>query len=201
MAKELFTIGYSGYPNVEDFINELKQYGIQILIDVRSSPFSAYYENYNKDRLSHSLKQHGIFYFNYAKQFGARQEDLHFYKCGRLDFELFAQSPQFLEGIHSVEKSKASITLMCAEKHPSECHRAILISRAFCDRGHWVKHITPDGMLTQGDIEMELLNKYFPNRNQESLFSEDMMSEEEYIANAYRLKNDEIGFREEDLKT
>ena len=200
MAKELFTIGYSGYPNVEDFIGVLKQNGIQILIDVRSMPYSAYYESYNKDRMSSLLKQNDIYYYHYAKQFGARQENLNFYKNGRLDFELFAQSPQFLEGIQSVEKSKASITLMCAEKHPGECHRAILISRVLNARGHIVKHITPDGILTQKDIENELLDKYFPDRDQESLFSDDMMSEEEYIAKAYRLKNDEIGFKEEDLK-
>jgi len=200
MAEKLFTIGYSGYPTVESFIAELRKYGIQILIDVRSNPFSAYYEIYNKDRLSAALKQAGIYYCNYAKQFGARQEDLHYYRSGRLDFELFAQSPQFLEGIQSVEASTAVIAFMCAEKHPQECHRAILVSRAFSNRGHPVTHITPDGTLTQKDLESTLLDTYFPDRDQETLFSEDVMSEEEYIAQAYRLRNDEIGFKEEELK-
>ena len=44
MAKQLFTIGYSGYKEADDFIKELKNHEIQILIDVRSSPYSAYYE-------------------------------------------------------------------------------------------------------------------------------------------------------------
>ena len=134
MAKQLFTIGYSGFPVIHDFVQALKEYGIQVLIDVRSNPFSAYYEDYNKDKLNCILPKNGIYYFNYARQFGARQEDVSFYKNGRLDFELFSKSKQFLDGVHEVEKSDAVIAFMCAEKHASECHRAILVARAFSDR-------------------------------------------------------------------
>ena len=200
MAKGIYTIGYSGFPDVEDFISALKQHGIQILIDVRSSPFSAYYENYNKDMLAHTLQKNGIYYANYARQFGARQEDRSFYKNGRLDFETFSQSEQFLEGVQSVERSRAVIAFMCAEKHPTECHRAILVTRAFSERGHEIVHIKPGGVtLSQSDIEQELLEKYFPDRAQTSLFEETPKTEAEYIAEAYRLRNDEIGFKLEDL--
>lgn len=204
MAKALYTIGYSGFTEVADFIKTLKQYGVQILIDVRSSPYSAYFDNYNKDRLSIALKDNGIFYANYAKQFGARQENVAFYKNGRLDFDTFTKSEQFLEGVANVEKSNGVIAFMCAEKHPTECHRAIMVARAFSLRGHSITHIKPDGItLTQEDIDYELLQKYFPDRNQEMLpgFGEyDNMGEKEYIHEAYVKKNDEIGFRLEDLK-
>lgn len=201
MAKAIYTIGYSGFPDVRDFVSTLKQYGIQILIDVRSSPFSTYFESYNKDQLARILRENGIYYANYARQFGARQEDLSFYKNGRLDFELFSQSEQFLDGVQSVERSQAVIAFMCAEKHPSECHRAILVTRAFNERGHEIIHIKPgDITLSQSDLDQELLDKYFPNRAQTSLFEENEKTEAEYIADAYRLRNDEIGFRLEDLE-
>lgn len=201
MAKAIYTIGYSGFPVVRDFVSTLKQYGIQILIDVRSSPFSTYFESYNKDQLARILRENGIYYANYARQFGARQEDLSFYKNGRLDFELFSQSEQFLDGVQSVERSQAVIAFMCAEKHPSECHRAILVTRAFNERGHEIIHIKPgDITLSQSDLDQELLDKYFPNRAQTSLFEENEKTEAEYIADAYRLRNDEIGFRLEDLE-
>ena len=61
MAKELFTIGYSGFPDIQDFIDTLKYHGVQILIDVRSSPFSAYYAQYNKDQLGPMLKAAGMY--------------------------------------------------------------------------------------------------------------------------------------------
>lgn len=201
MSDKLFTIGYSGYPDVDEFISELKKYGIQILIDVRSNPYSAFFNNYNKDQLSVKLKENGIYYRNFAKQFGARQENITFYKNGRLDFEVFSESGQFLEGVHTVEKSTAIIAFMCAEKNPSECHRAILVAKAFSDRGHEIIHIIPNDItLTQKDIDDELLEKYFPNRDQCTMFDE-AFTEEEYIKKAYVLRNDEIGFKLEDLRT
>ena len=202
MAKELFTIGYSGFPDIRDFIDTLKHHSVQILIDVRSSPFSAYYAQYNKDQLGPMLKLAGIYYYNYAKQFGARQEDHAYYRNGRLDFEVFSHSEPFLDGVQSVEKSAASIAFMCAEKHPSECHRAILVAKAFSDRGHEITHLKPGGItLSQHDIDNELLEKYFPDRAQASLFDEDNKSEQEYIDLAYKMRNDEIGFKLEDLQT
>ena len=60
MAKQLLTIGYSGVPVIHDFVQALKEYGIQVLIDVRSNPFSAYYEDYYKDKLNCILPKNGI---------------------------------------------------------------------------------------------------------------------------------------------
>ena len=53
--------------------------------------------------------------------------------------------------------------------------------------------------MTQEDIETELVETFFPNRAQKSLFDEDNMTESEYIAAAYKLRNDQIGFKLEDL--
>lgn len=200
MAKELYTIGYAGFPSTQDFLNALKQYGVQILVDVRSSPFSAYYADYNKDVLGEFLKENGILYFNYAKQFGARQEDNAFYRKGRLDFDVFSHSEQFLDGVRKIDASNAVVAFMCAEKKPSECHRTILVAKAFSDRGQQVTHILSNGeSMTQRDVDLELLETYFPDRAQASLFEETDKPEEEYIAEAYKLRNDEIGFKWEDL--
>jgi hypothetical protein len=85
--------------------------------------------------------------------------------------------------------------LMCAEKDPINCHRTILVTRSFHDAGYKVKHLLPNnGMVTQEDIENRLLlDKYFPNRNQITLFGE-VFSKSEYIAQAYRKRNSEIGY-------
>lgn len=57
MAKQLFSIGYSGFPDVNDFIETLKKSQIQILIDVRSHPYSSYFVDYDKEKLSDILKK------------------------------------------------------------------------------------------------------------------------------------------------
>ena len=39
MAKRLFTIGFAGFPDINDFISALKENEIQILINVRSTSY------------------------------------------------------------------------------------------------------------------------------------------------------------------
>ena len=88
---------------------------------------------------------------------------------------------------------------MCAEKDPINCHRAILIGHNLDKNGFKVCHILADESKTdQSEIDKRLLEKFFPNRNQISLFSENNMTDEECIEKAYKLKNEEIGVRLEE---
>ena len=67
-------------------------------MDVRSSPYSSYYDAYNKENIEVALKKAGIYYRNYAREFGARQENPDFYTNGILDFRKFTNSQQFADG-------------------------------------------------------------------------------------------------------
>ena len=59
--KEIYTIGYSG-SKIEDFINTLKKYNINSVIDVRSNPHWQFYVDYNKENLENTLKTNKIIY-------------------------------------------------------------------------------------------------------------------------------------------
>ena len=162
MQKKLYTIGYSGF-KIDNFINTLKEHNINIVIDVRSVPYSQYNVDYNKEYLEKILQYNNIYYRNYATEFGARQENKIYYPNGYLDFELFAKSKQFQTGIQKLEKTMQKnykFILMCSEKDPIRCHRTILVSRAFYNLGYQVIHLLTDKKeLTQADIEESLLNK------------------------------------------
>jgi len=137
-------------------------------------------------------------------EFGARQEEREYYTLeGYLDFELFAKSSPFLSGFDKLVKSMQqdyTFALVCAEKYPFNCHRTILVARAFHKAGYKIVHLLPnDCKVTQDDIEARLLKKYFPDRNQIALFSE-VLSEEEYINQAYKNRNSEIGYSIEEEK-
>ena len=56
---EIYTIGYSGF-EINDFINMLQTNNINSLIDVRSSPYSKIYTDYNREELQKRLKENGI---------------------------------------------------------------------------------------------------------------------------------------------
>jgi len=203
MVDTVYSIGYSGF-SINDFIDTLHTNNISLVIDVRSTPYSQYFPDYNKDSLEQVLKHSGIYYRNYALEFGARQEEREYYTLeGYLDFELFAKSSPFLSGFDKLVKSMQqdyTFALVCAEKDPFNCHRTILVARAFHKAGYKIVHLLPnDCKVTQDDIEARLLKKYFPDRNQIALFSE-VLSEEEYINQAYKNRNSEIGYSIEEEK-
>lgn len=198
----VYTIGYTAF-DIQKFIDILKKYKISCLIDVRSTPKSSYYKDFDDSNLMPLLKSNGIIYRNYKEEFGARQENKEFYNSkGFLDFNAFSQSKQFNEGIDKIKKAQDmgyTICLMCAEKDPINCHRAILIARNLDRKGFDVKHIlATEDLCKQRNIDERLLEKYCPDRFQMSLFNDNNLTDEESIEKAYRLKNEEIGFRMEE---
>lgn len=194
----IYTIGYTTFP-LEEFIAQIKRAGITCLIDVRSLPKSAHFSDFNAEVLEPILKRQGILYRNYAEEFGARQPDKSFYSNGYLDFEEFRNSERFLRGkirIANGIRHGQRLCLMCAEKDPFDCHRCILVSRGLRDDGYKILHITgKDKYVSQEEIDSRLLNFYFPKRNQLSMFSSENLTDEEYLNEAYRRRNAEIGYK------
>ena len=196
MVNTIFTIGYSGF-TVNEFINTLKNNGVSVVIDVRSLPYSQYYASYNRENISKLLENNKIYYRNYISEFGARQENRNYYPHGYLDFEMFSKSEQFLSGVRKLEKSMQqnyTIALMCSEKDPMMCHRTIMVARTFHLSGYKVVHLLPNGkIMSQTDVEERLLDKYFPDRGQICMFSENL-SMQEYVTEAYKRQNMSIGY-------
>lgn len=204
MNTTVFTIGYSGFPNEKDFIAKLKSFGIDALCDVRSIPRSSTFKTYNDDSLILSLPLHKIFYYPFGKVFGARQNDRKYYTGGEdsyLDFESFSQSDLFNSGmLHLGTLLKAGYVpcLLCAEKEPADCHRAILVGRALRDAGYCIVHILPDTVKSQEDVDQEILAEYRKEHDQLTIFHDKQptLTEEEELAEAYRMRNRRIGYRE-----
>lgn len=67
MPNTIFTIGYSGY-SIEEFIRELKAHSVSAVIDVRSTPFSEYFKDYDKPNFEKTLNQNRIHYRSYASK-------------------------------------------------------------------------------------------------------------------------------------
>lgn len=192
----IYTIGYAGF-EIESFLKALKEHGITVLIDVRSSPVaSEYYKAYSKDVLEPLLKSNNILYRNYSAEFGARQTNKDWFTNGYLDFKKFTNTDNFKSGVKKIKDGMAlnyKFVLMCAEKDPINCHRTIMISKALQDLGFQIKHILPNDLETQEELNKRLLKLYFPNS---SLFDDEQTMLEE----SYRLQNEKIGFKEKDIK-
>ncbi len=55
------TIGHSNHP-IERFVELLKTGGVQLLVDVRSMPYSRRFPQFGRERLAKSLAEAGIDY-------------------------------------------------------------------------------------------------------------------------------------------
>jgi uncharacterized protein (DUF488 family) len=154
----IFTIGHSTH-GADRFLDLLIQHGIQVVVDVRSAPYSRYNPQYNQIALEASLKNQGIRYLFLGKELGARSEDPGCYVGGRVQYSRIAQTESFRSGIERVKKGSQSyrIALMCSEKEPLECHRTLLVSRVLSEEGMSVRHIHADGHLEEHDKAMNRL--------------------------------------------
>jgi len=203
---DIYTIGHSNYP-VEKLIDMLKHYDVNCVIDIRGTPYSKYNVQYNKENIANTLTEAGFLYIYMAKELAAKRENkVSYNKEGYSDFEKVVTEKDFLNGIQRLKtgcEKGYRIALLGAMQEPIRCHRSILVGRALVEHKFDVKHILDDYTLaSQENIEENLLNKYYCNRNQitmDSLLGNDM-NEKEMIDAAYRLANKEIGYRVENLK-
>ncbi len=154
----LFSIGYATKA-LREFIEQLQQYAIDVVVDVRSVPYSAAFHDYHRENLQAALSLAGIRYLYLGDELGPRSKDpAHYDDCGQVQFERLMTADLFKEGIERLENGLAKgfgIALMCAEKDPATCHRSLLIGyylQRQCDVA--LKHIRHDGSLeSQAELE------------------------------------------------
>ena len=196
--KKIFTVGHSNH-DLDYFMDLIKKYNIDTLIDVRSIPASKYNPQYNKDGLSYSLKKDNIKYLHFDKEFGGRHDDEIFLdNDGIVNFESFRKSHQFQSGVERVDigiEKGYKIALMCSEGDPLDCHRFSMVSVYLEEIGISVKHIMKDGSLkTHQDLEKDLLVKFHKKLPKPDLFNQDI-DEKIQLEAAYQLHNKKIGWK------
>jgi len=166
----LYTIGHSNHA-IEKFIGLLRQHGIKTLCDVRTHPFSRFSPQHSQKLLKASMADAGIDYIFLGKELGGRSNNPACYRDGVVQYELLAEQPCFTEGIKNLmqEMGHHCTTVMCAERDPIQCHRALLVAQSIFESGTPVNHIHPDGSLeTHEEMKSRQMGKNKPPQN--SLF-------------------------------
>lgn len=197
---KVYTIGHSTY-EVQYFIELLTMNSINCIIDIRSTPYSKYAQQFNKEQLKYFLNRHNIVYIHMGSEFGARRNKRELYNnAGYLDFERTRKDSLFLEGIERIKQGYLkgyTMGLMCSEKDPLDCHRSIMVSKGLIDNGIEVMHILEDGNLeSHHDLEIRMLDKYYKDRDQVSfsLVPDFGLSDSEMIERSYKRRNLDIGY-------
>jgi uncharacterized protein (DUF488 family) len=187
----LYTIGHSNH-KIEDFLQLLKKHEINCIADIRSSPYSRYNVQFNREIISNELKKSDIEYVYLGDQLGARPSGEEFYDGNSVNFEYLSKTVQFHTGLEHVAEiaSKYRVALMCAEKDPICCHRFILVCRNLKSFDFQIKHILSDGSVeNNSDTEHRMVKML---KIEPTLFKP--TSQDELIEQAYEQQASNISY-------
>lgn len=145
----LFTIGY-GNRSVNTFINLLSEYEIEILIDVRSFPYSRFNPSYNRKALQGVLQCTGVEYHYKGDALGGKPKDETLYINGKLNYYAIGNTSIYKAAINELLElaEGKNICLMCSELNPDNCHRKNLIGETLVKQNVSVRHINERGLLS-----------------------------------------------------
>lgn len=167
-APALWTIGHSNH-TLDGFLALLRQHRIEVLVDVRSAPYSRYSGHFNREALERMIEEAGIRYLFLGRELGGRPSDEAAYDDeGHARYDVMAKSAHFKEGLGRLERGIAEyrVVIMCSEEDPEHCHRRLLVGKVLTASGPYeLHHIRGDGSIEveeavqMGDPQLSLLGE------------------------------------------
>ena len=194
-APLIYTIGHSTHATSQ-FVELLAKHHVDVVADVRSSPYSRFQPQYNREALRDHLKSEGIQYVFLGAELGARSNDPNCYVEGRVQYDRLAQSSCYRQGLERLIDGAKShvIAIMCSEKDPLECHRTLLVAQTLVANGPKITHIMADGTLETHDSTLNRLLR------QMGLPEEDVFGERaELVSVALKKQEHRIAFVDKNL--
>jgi hypothetical protein len=145
-APSILTIGHSTRL-IDEFIQLLRQHGVERLVDIRTIPRSRHNPQFNSAALAKSVEDKGIVYVHLKELGGLRHPRVDSINTGwrnagfrgYADYMQTAEFDQALRRLLQLCEDKRCAA-MCAEAVPWRCHRSLLAD-ALVARGTPVEHI------------------------------------------------------------
>ena len=152
-ARSLWTVGHSNH-TLERFLELLVTQEIEVLVDVRSAPYSRYSTHFNRGPLEKAIKTAGLQYLFLGRELGGRPSEEDAYDDeGHARYDVMAASAEFSDGLKRLARGVDAyrVAIMCSEEDPTDCHRRLLVGKSLTDRGGYrLHHLRGDGRV---DVE------------------------------------------------
>ncbi len=145
----IYTVGHSNH-DLDTFLNLLKTYRIEVLIDTRSRPRSRFVPHFDVENLKPAVIKAGIRFVFLGHELGGRPEGAQYYDSNdHVLYDRVAAAPFFQSGVAKLEKGAARYraAIFCSCESPAQCHRRLLVGRVLEQRGIRLLHIRADGSL------------------------------------------------------
>lgn len=141
MEKVVYLIGH-GNMKLDEFLELLKEKKVDMLVDVRSAPFSKYVPHFNKEQLAEFLPKRNIDYVHMGILGGRQRES----------FDKYMNTNEFKKGIGLLQEGINGYTaaIMCSEIDYRKCHRRFIGSK-LADEGFIVGDISKKGIVQKID--------------------------------------------------
>ena len=145
---DLYTVGHSTR-ELQSFIDLLQTWSIDLLLDIRSIPYSGYNPQFNREPLSAALAPAAIAY-KHDPRLAGPAPDRETMKAARscaersVGYDAWLETDEAGTGISDLMRAIDSgerIAMMCGEIRPDRCHRFRLSSRLAIEHGRSVRHI------------------------------------------------------------
>ena len=155
---KIYTLGHSTR-SLEEFLDILKNFQIELVIDIRKFPSSKKFPHFNKENLKTELTKNSIQYIHYPELGGYRKEG----------YLAFSQSQEFSQAIKKLLEiiDDKTAAIMCAEKFFWKCHRKY-VSNFLTKLGNQVIHILDKENIyehkTSEDLKQKMNLKIFCDR-------------------------------------
>jgi uncharacterized protein (DUF488 family) len=162
MMTTIYTLGHAAHP-LQELLALLRARGIEVVVDVRSNPYSRHSPHLCQRPLRGALERRGLQYRFEGQALGGRLPERY------PDYASRARAADFVAALQRVLAlaREQPVALLCGEEDPRRCHRRMLVGRELTARGWEVVHIRGDGRL---EPEGELLEQ---ERRQLGLFGDD----------------------------
>lgn len=154
----VFTLGHSTRP-IGEFLDLLREHGVQVLVDVRRYPMSRRHPQFSRDSLAASLQEAGIRYMHEPDLGGRRAPRPGSpHTAWRVEaFRGYAdhmETPEFGAALERLMERapRETVAILCAEAVPWRCHRR-LISDALVARDVDVLHILGPGRADPHELD------------------------------------------------
>jgi len=146
---QIFTFGHSTR-SWDEFLEILKSFNIELIVDVRRFPSSKKFPWFNKENLEKKLKREKIEYIHFPELGGYRKEG----------YEAFSKSKDFKDAIKKLLKKigKKRVVILCSEFKWWKCHRRY-IADYLAKMGYEIIHILTKDKIQEHKNSKEIMEK------------------------------------------
>ena len=187
---QLYTVGHRPMLAFSTFIQNLKRYGVNVVVDIRRDPDGTQYGDFAKDNLTVRLKEYKVLYMPFADELGIYDKNVQ--KQGKPDYDKVIESESFLRGIKRLEDGVNKgyhIAILGLDATPTYCIRTTIIGRYLHEHDYAVCHILSDGnLLSQRELS-DSVDRLNTNRKEQRAHAQRIGLSGEEIAAGYLMQH------------